>query len=151
MRIVASLIVWTFPGEQDHLREITDEKVAQQKQNRVKGFIFQVVLDTLPVYVLPILLLKQCFPTFFTCNDPSDPASLCLSGCPSSKGINVCTVHSILFMGTEEHDFSQNSEPEVAVHLLRNSSLFIGWIENWNPFLPRLLGSLESNLWLVFN
>jgi len=32
-----------------------------------KSFIFQVILDELCIFILAILLLKQCFPIFFTC------------------------------------------------------------------------------------
>lgn len=61
-------------------------KLPSKSRIKIKGFIFQAILDKLCISTLPILLLKQCFPTFFTHDAPSDPASLSLSGCPKGQG-----------------------------------------------------------------
>lgn len=93
----------------------------------------------------------------FTHGILSDSATHCLCDCPKSQGdqdlCNLqCSLHEALFMSC---NFSPTLEPKIAVYVLRNSSVFSGWMLDWyritSPLLPWLLGKLESNLRPAFN
>lgn len=126
-----------------------------KKKKRVKGFYHSSNSWSIAYSCAGNTALEQCFPTFFTHGVHQILLHSVFLAVPRAKGINICILHSVLFMRTEECKFSQASEPEIGVHLLRNSSVFIGWRLNWClitfPSLPWLLGSFGSNLWLMFD